>query len=675
MAKLPTREALGALPMRRGGNIASIRDFRPQAAASAAAVMGQGAQNLARGVASVGRAAEAIQEHQDRQELFETERRFQEFEWNQELGLDKSMREVKPGEVGGFAARSTEGYGENAKAFLATVPDKFKHVYDEKLFRVERSNFGAAATFERTEQKRASLSSIDDQMQTVWQPRAASSSSDELPQVQADFEKLVRVNPHLTPIEAEEVVKKGRKAIALSHVYGLIDKNPSEAERRLGDDNDPISGVLTPEQRLNLRDRAQRKIETYDRQVELDRNKRSVEKAEAYESQIIEGAAGRGDLPLLSDLQADPDLTPQHSNALVRQYDAATKEIRAYEGFAQRFADPNAVFNPFDENDQKGVDRTYRMMGGDMAALKTVVERTGMMPKSAAVGLRGALVSGDVNRVSSALQLAANLNARNPAILSAGVQGSKEIEDAVTTFQHRVEDLGMTAEQAAAKHVESLTPEYQAKVKAKIKNEDLDQIVKKQVSVDDLRAAFDQSWWPGKPAVGVNPEQRGAMYSDYVELFRDNYEKTGDVEQSKALSVKQLRKTWGPSDVTGSTIVTRYPIDRAPIYAGFDDAPKQIADQAVAAIKEQTGQIVTPDKLRFIPLSGGRTSMPYWRGEAPPYRLIWEDDKGVLNELAPGKGFVADPEPMRASKAEALRKRTEQSRARRDFMPGSGGPF
>jgi hypothetical protein len=97
----------------------------------------------------------------------------------------------------------------------------------------------------------------------------------------------------------------------------------------------------------------------------------------------------------------------------------------------------------------------------------------------------------------------------------------------------------------------------------------------------------------------------------------------------------------------------------------------------VAAIKQSTGQTVTPDKLRFIPLSNGRTSMPYWRGEAPPYRLIWEDERGLLQELAPGKGFVADPEPMRAAKGEALRLRTEQSeeRNRRNRMPGSVGQF
>jgi hypothetical protein len=304
MAKLPTRDALGPLPLRRGGGrIASFRDLRPQGDAVAAGLMGQGVQNFARGVAKVGDAAQSIQEHQDRQALYETERRFQEFEWQNKLSLDKQMREVKPGEVGGFAERTVGGYAENAKGFLSTVPDQLKQVYDGKLFQLERSNYGSAVTFERTAQKRASLSSIDEQMQTVWQPRASSASGEELPKVQADFEKLVRVNPYLTPIEAEEVIKKGKKSLALAHVYSLVETNPEEAERRLAAGvNDPLFSSLSTEQRFNLHNRAQSTIQTRARQAEAAAEKERKQQGEESLKNVYQHAA-RG--TLTSDMIED----------------------------------------------------------------------------------------------------------------------------------------------------------------------------------------------------------------------------------------------------------------------------------------------------------------------------------------------------------------------------------
>lgn len=661
MARLPTREALGPLPLRRGsGRIASARDLRPAGDAAAATAMGQGFQAFSRGVAKIGEAADAIQEHQDRQALYETERRFQEFEWNQKLALDKSMREVKPDEVGGFADRSVAGYGKSAADFLATVPDKFKQVYDTKLFGVERSTYGSARTFERTEQKRASIASIDEQMQKVWMPQASSSSADDLLKVQGDFEKLVSVNPHLTPIERAEIVKKGKDQLAVSQLYGLIERDPLAAEGVLADKNHPAVRAMSPQQQYALHNSIRTKNEAAE-------SKAMTEHAEEVERSILDGSnplTGKP-LPPRADIENDLGVTTAQRNALLRQHDAATKGVQAFEAFRAKF-NGDGAFNPFNKADRDGTDMMFQALGGDMTALKTVVDRTNMVPQAAATSMRGSLVSGDQKRVAETLQVGSNLLTRNPTILS-GVNGSSEIEEAVTTFNHRVRDLGMTAEQAAQEHIKSLTPEYQANVKARIKSEDLNEIVKKQLSVDDVRAHFDTieqtGWWallPGKPQVGFDPDQRKAMYGDYEELFREYYVKNGNVNESKALALKQLGRIWGVSQVSGSSVVMRYPPDRAAAYHGIDNAADMIADDAISAIREQTGKTVKREQLVFWPSAEFRTSEDFWSGRPPSYVLSWKDDNGNVQTFL--KPFYGDADAMRKAQREQKKAAGDEKR-------------
>jgi hypothetical protein len=668
MAKLPDSTVLGGVDFASRRPIASYDDtVLAKGDAAMGEAIGGGLQSVGKGTADLGTGLAIFEERKGAAERTQARAELlaAKVDLDSRYAQDTNYKDMKDRyekELSGIAEKAagliqTPG---NRERFLTEIQPTVRHGVASTLARARKlegeTNVGYVLE-QGPKLTNAALGSDDPAVKN----QAIQSYNDQV-------DSLV-LRGYRTPEQALQMKREFAHQYGVAATAAKIDTDPAGVIAELSNPKGTVYEFMRPAEREQLLRQARLGVQRQE-------TKDAFEQAESYERQIIDAAAGLGAMPDREAIETDTVLDPTRRNALLRQHDAANAKAIKYQAFDARYADPQGgPFNPFDKDTQDAVDRKYQMLGGGLPALEAVVGRTGIVPKSAVTEMRGALVSGDPKRVAGALQLAANLNARNPAILSAGVQGSKEIEDAVTLFQHRVEDLGMTAEQAAAKHVESLTPEYQAKVKAKIKGEDLNEIVKKQVSVDDLRGAFDASWWPGKPQVGVSPEQRRGMYGDYEELFRENYEKTGDVEQSKALAIKQLRKTWGVSSVTGKDVVMRYPPDRAPIYAGFEDAPKQIADQALAAIKQTTGQTVTPDKLRFVPLSGGRTSMPYWRGEAPPYRLIWEDDKGILNELVPGKGFVADPEPMRASKAEALRKRTDQSRARRDFMPGSGGPF
>jgi hypothetical protein len=401
-----------------------------------------------------------------------------------------------------------------------------------------------------------------------------------------------------------------------------------------------VASLLPEDTRNKLRVEAQN---------EVDRTtvKAAMAQSEVHDRAITDAAAGLAPLPARSTIEQDAALDEPRRNALLKQYDAAAGDVAKFNLALSKFRDPSAGgFNPFDKDDRDNTDKIYKVLGGDMPALQAVVDRTGIVPKAAVSSMRGSLASNDPARVAGAANIAVNLLAKNPTIF-AGVDGGGELEDAAVKMAQYVDRFGMSADEAGRKIIEESTPEYKAKVKARVKNEDIGEIVKKKLSIDDMRSAFDTSWWPGSPQVEFTPEARQSAYSDYVELFRDSYQETGDVDVAKAQAAKQLKKVWGVSQISGKDVVMRFPPDLAPAMAGMEDPAGKIAAQATEAIKGVTGEEVPRDKIILSPLPGGQTARPYVAGQPAPYALSWFDKNGTLQMLNPGQAFVADPMALR----------------------------
>lgn len=208
MAKLPTRESLGGLP--------SIPN-QPIARYDTTAI-GRGVQAFGRGIAKAGAALGQISEQTDD---FETERRFQEFQWEQQKALDQSMREVEPGGAAGFADNWVSGYTDNAKAFMQTVPENLREKYDLRLFDTERRFYGDAATFARKEQKRYTLAEINNKQSSYYSRAAA---GEPLSNIQADYKTYVGKAPYLTPIEKDETLLENLAALEDAHIQGRIER-------------------------------------------------------------------------------------------------------------------------------------------------------------------------------------------------------------------------------------------------------------------------------------------------------------------------------------------------------------------------------------------------------------------------------------------------------------------
>jgi hypothetical protein len=118
------------------------------------------------------------------------------------------------------------------------------------------------------------------------------------------------------------------------------------------------AGFLPEDKRVKL----ERQAET---QVLQEKTYEGVQRGEAFEKQIIDAAAGQGDLPKRDEIENDPVLRPQQRNALLRQYDSAAGNVAAFAATWKKFSDPNGgSFNPYDADERHAISTSRRQCTG-----------------------------------------------------------------------------------------------------------------------------------------------------------------------------------------------------------------------------------------------------------------------------------------------------------------------
>jgi hypothetical protein len=322
-------------------------------------------------------------------------------------------------------------------------------------------------------------------------------------------------------------------------------------------------------------------------------------------------------------------------------------DVSNLRNFGEWINTPGKFWNPYDKADRDAVDAGFEANGRDVDTLQRIVEKTGILPKTAATALRGGLASNNAEQVQQSLNVAGRLLQMKPTIF-AGIDGASELEKSAAHFRYLVDQRGRTAQEAVKKIMEEMTPEYQEKVRGRLlKTEDVDKVVRSQLSPSDLASEFNEGWtFLSRPDVGYGPARKQEVMDQYAVEFRDAYQQHGDVGRAKAEAVSQLKKVWGTSRVNGSPVLMRYPPDRAPAYSGIEDVHEKLAAAAIADIKETVGQDVKRDKLVLIPIPGV-TGDQYKAGQPPAYTIQWEDAKGVIHLSKPG--WYADPAALRAA--------------------------
>jgi hypothetical protein len=370
----------------------------------------------------------------------------------------------------------------------------------------------------------------------------------------------------------------------------------------------------------------------------------------AIRQTLTDATHRRVPLPVRETIENNPNLLPPEKSRALALHDSAAVEAAGLGRFMTRLWDDSAgPFNPADPDERKYADRAFVLLGGETLALQTVVGRTRILPNSAAVQLRGAMISGDPTRVADALTISSNLYTANPNIFI-GVGDQAEFENDAVAFRHYVDTRGMSADEAAKRIIRDRSPEHQAHVQARLKAEDVDRKLGRALNAGDLAGEFAEVSWadpfdPFDPKVGFDPATRKELFDHYADEVKARYLETGDIALAKVQAADQLKRVWGVTRVNGSQTVMPYPPDRAPAYAGIDNAADHIAAHAVEMIKAGTGEEVDRSRIVLWPIPGV-TATQYKSGRPPQYLLMWFDKKGDQQMLARGKAFEAPPDML-----------------------------
>lgn len=303
--------------------------------------------------------------------------------------------------------------------------------------------------------------------------------------------------------------------------------------------------------------------------------------------------------------------------------------------------------NPYSTDDQDKADAAFKSLGGDMAALDTVFQ-TGIMPKSGAVALRGALVSNDATQVQKALTIATNALQQNPNAFT-GVEGGNDIEQKAQTFDHLVNSRGMPMSQAVAQIQQSGTPEYKSKIRVA---DDQVKDFQKAITPDTIAPMFASvsqgslSNPRGTPALGADPGQQAEMLRDFREAATEYYKQTGDADLAQKMAKGDLDKVWGVTNFLGTPVLAKFPVEKTypPVNADPAGPYAYVERQAVDAIRDQTGRLVLPQNI-VIAAQMPAAAQAYYKGQPAPYTVGYTapDPNGfpVVHTL-PGN-FFPDP--------------------------------
>lgn len=302
---------------------------------------------------------------------------------------------------------------------------------------------------------------------------------------------------------------------------------------------------------------------------------------------------------------------------------------------------------PFDEKNRSGADGAYeRYTKGGMSqvdAMDRVHQASGIMPSKAVAAANGAIVAGQPEQAAKVLQVMGNMLNRSPRAFE-GIPGGERI--ASDAIAYRWWSQYVSPEEAARNVQQSHNPDYTAKLK--LKDEQAAAIKRDILSASNLSSAigkaFDESLWGGSPDIGIDPNSREKLLSDYAALVVKNMETYGDLDAAKASAQQQLHKTWGVSKIQGQPgWFSEHPLNGAimeyPLEAAFQAAPDAKGNIGHGYVIEQAKQFIAEkdapagitaeqvQSIKFLPVtdgSRGLTTQDAWASKRNvPYSLVY----------------------------------------------------
>lgn len=280
------------------------------------------------------------------------------------------------------------------------------------------------------------------------------------------------------------------------------------------------------------------------------------------------------------------------------------------------------------------------------AATNDFIKKTGIIPQSVEADISLAGMSDDPAQIASSMTNAAQVQQLAPKAF-ASLPGADNLRKDLASFQHLVNDRGMSGPDAARKLLERRSPDFK-------RNEDVlgpeaDKQAK-DLAVSDVTNSFDPGVFSAEPGAGADPTTQNQLLSEYREVFKEEFiANGGDAADAKTRANAALSKTWGVSTVSGDSQLMKFPPEKfyPEIKGGFD----YIKEDATVTAKELAGADVSKIVLR--PDEG--TASDVRAGRPPRYRLFYtrEVDGQTVIDQAPKPWAI--PTDMLKAKSAAVK--------------------
>ncbi|CAB4121130.1 hypothetical protein UFOVP6_25 [uncultured Caudovirales phage] len=329
--------------------------------------------------------------------------------------------------------------------------------------------------------------------------------------------------------------------------------------------------------------------------------------------------------------------------------------------FAQNILSATGPVNGQDADVQKAGNAWTSRPGATFEDGMTFYNRTGYLPDKTSNALFGMTVSTDPKLAQQGAAVLGNILAQNGPNALAGANHSTELAKTGAAYNHFVNDLNMSPEEAAKRLARMNDPAFHTDVQDKQVTSFQDKLLKDPSAiVDRVTSAFDSvTGWGGVPQAGVDSRQIGQLTQDYIDLASERFRETGDEELSKAYAMDIIHGKDGKPGLYGVSngVMTKYPAE-AVTPAMPDGSHDYVYSQAAAEVKALDKVDVDPKDIVLVPLPGNITGEAWRRGglsgtnrdrtetfHGVPYQIVYKHpDTGVYEPLAvaPGQAFIPD---------------------------------
>ena len=339
-------------------------------------------------------------------------------------------------------------------------------------------------------------------------------------------------------------------------------------------------------------------------------------------------------------------------------------------------------FNPYDQDAVKAVEAGFEAAVEHAAenGIKTtplhigenIWRKTGIVPTQLGTMLRGGLVSTNPATAGLAASIATNMLAKNPNVF-AGMTGGEEVSEAAANYQHLVENLGFTAQEAstrlaemnkpeARKALPENSPERQAFQTALLGSKtasgvNITTVLNKALGLD--RSVFNV-FAPNDPTFASENLKVEAKQT-YAELALQHFDKYKDGAAAEAYATKQMTRFYGMNHGK----LMKFPPNKA--YPAIGGSQDYILEQAQGDLKEATGKTIPLSDIWLEPIPRV-TSNAFRNGGKVPYALHYftEVNGYRVYETVRNKTFTADvglAKQALAAKEKAIQQTIRQNKA------------